>query len=102
VRGPRGQGVLKDVGRDWRGRHDRDRRSRRRRGTARLGRQDEAPDETRDDRQLHAKEQFAAGRGDRIPGGSEVYIRLDSLGERLDGVDPYLVESVKSIVVSSD
>jgi hypothetical protein len=32
----------------------------------------------------------------------EFYFRIHSLGERLDGVDPYLVESVKSIVVSSD
>lgn len=32
----------------------------------------------------------------------ELYIRIHSLCERLDGVDPYLVESVKAIVVSAD
>ena len=30
----------------------------------------------------------------------ELYIRIHSLCERLDGVDPYLVQSVKAIVVS--
>ena len=28
----------------------------------------------------------------------ELFIRIHSLGERLDGVDPYLVESVRAIV----
>ncbi len=32
----------------------------------------------------------------------EMYIRIHSLGERLDGVDPYIVECVKAIVVSAD
>ena len=29
----------------------------------------------------------------------ELFIRIHSLCERLDGVDPYLIESVKAIVV---
>jgi len=29
----------------------------------------------------------------------ELYIRIHSLGERLDGVDPYLLESVRAIVI---
>jgi hypothetical protein len=29
----------------------------------------------------------------------ELYFRIHSLCERLDGVDPYLIESVKAIVV---
>lgn len=29
----------------------------------------------------------------------ELFIRIHSLGDRLDGVDPYLVESVRAIVV---
>ena len=32
----------------------------------------------------------------------ELYFRLHSLCERLDGVDPYLLESVKAIVISAD
>lgn len=32
----------------------------------------------------------------------ELYLRIHSLGERLDGVDPYLVESVKAIVVNGE
>jgi hypothetical protein len=28
----------------------------------------------------------------------DLYIRIHSLGERLDGVDPYLLESLKAIV----
>lgn len=32
----------------------------------------------------------------------DLYFRIHSLCERLDGVDPYLVESVKAIVVSAD
>lgn len=29
----------------------------------------------------------------------ELYLRIHSLGDRLDGVDPYLLESVRAIVV---
>ena len=29
----------------------------------------------------------------------ELYLRIHSLGERLDGVDPYLLESVRAIVI---
>ena len=29
----------------------------------------------------------------------ELYIRIHSLGERLDGIDPYLLESVRAIVI---
>ena len=32
----------------------------------------------------------------------DLYLRLHRLCERFDGVDPYLVESVKAIVVSAD
>ena len=32
----------------------------------------------------------------------ELYFRIHSLCERLDGVDPYLLECVKAIVVSPD
>jgi len=32
----------------------------------------------------------------------ELYFRIHSLGERLDGVDPYLLDSVKAIVFSAD
>ncbi|HEX2679956.1 MAG TPA: MafI family immunity protein [Candidatus Dormibacteraeota bacterium] len=32
----------------------------------------------------------------------ELYFRIHSLGERLDGVDPYLLESVKAIVVTAE
>ena len=32
----------------------------------------------------------------------ELYIRIHSLCERLDGVDPYLLESVKAIVAGGD
>lgn len=32
----------------------------------------------------------------------ELYFRIHSIGERLDGVDPYLLECVKAIVVSPD
>lgn len=28
----------------------------------------------------------------------DLYFRVHSLGERLDGIDPYMVESIKSIV----
>ena len=31
----------------------------------------------------------------------DLYLRIHSIGERLDGVDPYLLESVKAIVVST-
>jgi hypothetical protein len=32
----------------------------------------------------------------------DLYVRIHSLGERLDGVDPYLLESVRAIVVAED
>jgi hypothetical protein len=32
----------------------------------------------------------------------DLYIRIHSLGERLDGVDPYILQCVKSIVVNAD
>jgi hypothetical protein len=32
----------------------------------------------------------------------EFYFRIHSLGERLDGVDPYLLASVKSACVTAD
>jgi hypothetical protein len=32
----------------------------------------------------------------------DLYVRIHSLGERLDGVDPYILRCVKSIVVSAD
>ena len=32
----------------------------------------------------------------------ELYFRIHSVCERLDGVDPYLLEGVKAIVVSPD
>jgi hypothetical protein len=32
----------------------------------------------------------------------DLYLRIHSLGERLDGVDPYLVESVRAIVIDRD
>ena len=32
----------------------------------------------------------------------ELFIRIHSVCERLDGVDPYLLESVKAIVVNGD
>ena len=32
----------------------------------------------------------------------DLYLRIHSIGERLDGVDPFLLESVKAIVVSTD
>ena len=32
----------------------------------------------------------------------ELYVRIHSLGERLDGVDPYLLESVRAIVIDRD
>lgn len=32
----------------------------------------------------------------------ELYLRIHMLGERLDGVDPYLLSSVKAIVVETD
>ena len=31
----------------------------------------------------------------------ELYFRIHSLGERLDGIDPFIVESVKAIVFSA-
>lgn len=34
----------------------------------------------------------------RVP--AELYIRIHSLGERLDGVDPYILESVKAVIAS--
>ena len=43
---------------------------------------------------------FLVDQNRRVP--PELYFRIHSLGERLDGVDPYIVESVKSIVISSD
>ena len=32
----------------------------------------------------------------------ELYVRIHSLGEKLAGVDPYLLESVKAVVAASD
>ena len=32
----------------------------------------------------------------------ELYLRIHMLGERLDGVDPYLLQSVKAIVLDAD
>ena len=32
----------------------------------------------------------------------DLYVRIHSLGERLDGVDPYLLASVRAIVISAD
>jgi hypothetical protein len=32
----------------------------------------------------------------------DLYFRIHSLGQRLDGVDPYIVESVKAIIVTTD
>ncbi len=32
----------------------------------------------------------------------DLYVRIHSLGERLDGVDRYLLESVRAIVVAED
>ena len=40
---------------------------------------------------------FLVDRRGRVP--TELFIRIHSLCERLDGVDPYLLESVKAIVV---
>ena len=28
----------------------------------------------------------------------ELYVRIHSIGERLDGVDPYVVESIKAVI----
>jgi hypothetical protein len=36
------------------------------------------------------------------PVTTDLYVRIHSLGERLDGVDPYLLESLKAIVADSD
>lgn len=43
---------------------------------------------------------FLVDQDRRIP--AELFFRIHSLCERLDGVDPYLVESLRSIVSSSD
>lgn len=32
----------------------------------------------------------------------DLYFRIHSLGERLDGVDPYVLECVKAIVISAE
>ena len=40
---------------------------------------------------------FLVDRNRRVP--QELYVRIHSLCERLEGVDPYLLESVKAIVV---
>jgi hypothetical protein len=36
----------------------------------------------------------------RVP--PELYFRIHSLGERLEGVDRYILESVKAVVLSAD
>jgi hypothetical protein len=36
----------------------------------------------------------------RVP--HELYIRIRSLGEKLDGVDPYILESVKGVIFTAD
>ena len=43
---------------------------------------------------------FLIGENRRV--SPELFIRIHSLCERLDGVDPYLLESVKAIVVGGD
>lgn len=43
---------------------------------------------------------FLLDQNRRVP--PELYFRIHSLGERLDGVDPYIVESIKSNVIGSD
>ncbi len=43
---------------------------------------------------------FLIDRNRRV--AQELFVRLHSLCERYDGVDPYLVESVKAIVFSAD
>ena len=40
---------------------------------------------------------FLVDRRREVP--QELFVRIHSLCERLDGVDPYLVESVKAIVI---
>ena len=40
---------------------------------------------------------FLVDRNRRVP--TDLFIRIHSLCERLDGMDPYLLESVKAIVV---
>ncbi len=42
---------------------------------------------------------FLIDQGRRIP--PDLYVRIHSLGNRLDGVDPYLLQSLKSIVVEA-
>jgi hypothetical protein len=32
----------------------------------------------------------------------ELYFRIHSLGERLEGVDPYILESVRAVVTGAD
>lgn len=43
---------------------------------------------------------FLLDQNRRVP--PELYFRIHSLGERLDGVDPYIVESIKSNIIGSD
>ena len=43
---------------------------------------------------------FLVDQNRRIP--AELYFRIHSLCERLDGVDPYILDSVKAIVVTTD
>jgi hypothetical protein len=43
---------------------------------------------------------FLVDRNRRVP--SDLYVRIHSLCERLDGVDPYLLDSVKAIVANGD
>jgi hypothetical protein len=40
---------------------------------------------------------FLIDRNLRVP--PDLYLRIHMLGERLDGVDPYLLDSVKAIVI---
>ena len=40
---------------------------------------------------------FLIDRNRSVP--QDLYLRIHMLGERLDGVDPYLLESVKAIVI---
>lgn len=43
---------------------------------------------------------FLVDQNRRVP--PDLYFRIHSLGERLDGIDPYIVENVKSIVFDAD
>jgi hypothetical protein len=42
---------------------------------------------------------FLVDRNHQVP--AELYIRIHSLCERVDGVDPYLLDSVKAIVIDT-